>query len=290
MVAKKVVAGHWDGFQVSGKKQRGCWVIETNVLNAGRSSSLSLLPVLFIPLSGNHPYVSERMRKNIIAFTRPFIEELETLFVDGMECRYNYPTCRINNLLPRSETLNVRAVLMLLTGNHPAQCKISNLKSSGKSACRRCKMHSELVDGRYVYGDNENQFIHPPMRRIAKELSHSVNILTRLQNDKAAREEYNMESGVSGDSHLWRLYHLYRFDISWDLVFDVMHVFNLNMFKNYIIKFFQDIREHPKSKILSELVDATCASITKARTSELKQGQWPDDPINDHKMYTTEEC
>lgn len=127
MVPKKVVAGHWDGFQVSGKKQRGCWVMETNVLNAGRSSSLSLLPVLFIPLSGNHPYVSERMRKNIIAFTRPFIEELETLFVDGMECRYNYPTLRISNLLPRSETLNVRAVLMLLTGNHPAQCKISNM-------------------------------------------------------------------------------------------------------------------------------------------------------------------
>jgi len=68
VVPKKVVmgdprnlalAGHWDGFQISGKKQRGYWVMEIDVLNAGTSSNLSLLHVLFIPLSGNHPYVVE---------------------------------------------------------------------------------------------------------------------------------------------------------------------------------------------------------------------------------------
>ena len=57
-----------------------------------------------------------------------------------------------------------------------------------------------------------------------------------------------------------------------------------------MIKFFQDICEHPKSNVLLELVEATCTSITKVRTCELKHGQWPQDPINDHESYTADEC
>jgi len=284
------LTGHWDGFQVSGKKQRGCWAMEIDVLNAGTSSSLSLLPVLFIPLGGNDPYVVKRMKENLTAFITPFVEELEALFVDGMHCRFNYPVCRISNLLPQSETPNLRALFMFMTGDHPAQCKISNLKSSGRAACRRCKMHSELVDGQYVYGESERQCQHPPERRTAKELRHSVDTLIRLKNDKKARNEHSMDSRVTGDSQLWRLYYLNRFDLSRDLVYDIMHIANLNLFKNFMKKFFQDIREHEKAEALLELVDATCTSVTKVRTYELRQGQWPQDPINDHENYTAEEC
>jgi hypothetical protein len=158
------LAGHWDGFQVSTKKQRGCWVMEIDVLNACTSSSLSLLPVLFIPLGGNPPYIMNRMKANLSAFITPFVKELEALYVYGMQCIFNYPTCRISNLLSQSEIVNLRAFFMFMTGDHPAQCKISNLKSLGKAACRRCKMHSELVDGQYVYGQSEVQCMHPPER------------------------------------------------------------------------------------------------------------------------------
>jgi hypothetical protein len=33
-----------------------------------------------------------------------------------------------------------------------------------------------------------------------------------------------MDSGVTDESKLWCLYHLYKFDLSCDLMFDVMHI------------------------------------------------------------------
>ena len=124
------------------------------------------------------------MKDNLSAFITPFVKELEALFVFGMQCRFNYPTCRISNLLSQSETVNLRAILLFMIGDHSTQNKISNLKSSGKAACRRCKMHSELVDGQYVYGQNEVQCVHPPERRTARELRYGVDTFIRLKNNK----------------------------------------------------------------------------------------------------------
>jgi len=134
-------------------------------------------------------------------------------------------------------------------------------------------MHSELVDGQYVYGQNEVQCVHPPEKRTAKELRHSMDTYIRLKNDKKSRDKHSMESGISGDSQLWRLYYLNGFDLSRDLVYDVMHVLNLNLFKNYIIKFFEDIYQHSKANVLLELIDKTCTNVTKVRPYKLKQGQ-----------------
>ena len=194
------LGAHWDGFNVSGKKRRGCWAMEISVLNAGTASSISLLPVLFIPLGGHEAYTVARMKENISAFVQPFVEELEDLFLDGITCQYNYPCRRISNILQNSETPKIIVILMLLTGDHPAQYKISNLKSSGKSGCRRCKMDStQNADGRYIYGNNEWQAQHPPPRRSAIELHESVRKWRALKNDKEARTQHSMESGVSGD-------------------------------------------------------------------------------------------
>ena len=84
--------------------------------------------------------------------------------------------------------------------DHPAQRKISNLKSSGKFTCQKYKIHSKLVDGQYIYGKNERQFTHPLKKCTVEELSHSMDTLLRLKNNKTARDEYNMEYGVFGDS------------------------------------------------------------------------------------------
>jgi hypothetical protein len=46
---------------------------------------------------------------------------------------------------------------------------------------------------------------------------------------------------IAGESPLWKLYHMYRFDLLLDLVFDVMHIGGLNMFKSYISDFFENI-------------------------------------------------
>lgn len=92
-----------------------------------------------------------------------------------------------------------------------------------------------------------------------------------------------------GESKLWHLYHLYRFDLSKDLVFDVMHIMGLNLFKNYTIIFFEDIGKHERKSDILDVVRSSCKSTTEARVGELKQSQWPRDPISHHETYTAEE-
>jgi hypothetical protein len=47
------------------------------------------------------------------------------------------------------------------------------------------------------------------------------------------KKKYGMDMGVSSVSPLWSLYHLHRFNLSLDLVLDVMHIGGLNIFKTY---------------------------------------------------------
>jgi hypothetical protein len=85
-------------------------------------------------------------------------------------------------------------------------------------------MHSTLFDKTYVYGKNYEQSITPPVRRTAKDLFDSVFKLKTYESNPRGAEQYSMDSGVIGESKLWHLYHLYKFDLSRDLVFDVMHI------------------------------------------------------------------
>ena len=39
------------------------------------------------------------------------------------------------------------------------------------------------------------------------------------------------------------MFHLYDFDISLDLVFDAIHITNLNLFKKYTKKLFSEMKE-----------------------------------------------
>jgi hypothetical protein len=48
------------------------------------------------------------------------------------------------------------------------------------------------------------------------------------------RDEVGCEANILGQSHLWKLYNLYGFDISCDLTYDVMHILTLCVFKKYI--------------------------------------------------------
>jgi hypothetical protein len=43
---------------------------------------------------------------------------------------------------------------MLAIEDNPTQRKIGEIKQSSKSACKRCKMLSQLQDDKYVYGKN----------------------------------------------------------------------------------------------------------------------------------------
>ena len=170
----------------------------------------------------------------------PFFKELHDMFCDGFNVEYNYPPNLISeHLRPGDGEQTIQAMLWLVTGDHPVQCKMGMLKLSGVSACHRCKMHAELKDGRYVYGRNREQFCVPPPPRNSTELWTAVNEWIKIPwSQHAALKIHCHGTGITGESPLWQLYHLYKFDISKDLVYDVMHMAGLNIFKTYIKKLF----------------------------------------------------
>jgi hypothetical protein len=103
-----------------------------------------------------------------------------------------------------------------------------------------------------------------------------------------AKEKISRETGISGESILWKLFHLYDFDLSNDLVFDLMHIAGLNLFKHYTTKLFNRVASLQDDLLLDE-VRKVCAQVNKSRPYELKQGRWPYDPIGRQSVYMAEE-
>ncbi|MCO5607388.1 hypothetical protein L7F22_061584 [Adiantum nelumboides] len=119
-------------------------------------------------------------------------------------------------------------VVVLNGGDHPAQCKLGQLKDGGKSFCRRDKAHVTLVEeahgGRYVYDRNRYQGRYPLEKRKVQDMWDAIRASKRCAT-KERKEDMLQNAGLSGVSILWRLYHLYGFDISRDLVYDVVEKF-----------------------------------------------------------------
>jgi hypothetical protein len=91
---------------------------------------------------------------------------------------------------------------------------------------------------------------------------------------------------ISGESLLWQLYHLYDFDISLDLVFDIMHITSLNLFKKYVEKVFLEMVE---VDVNLEDVKNLYSIVSLERPYELRQGRWPNNPVDLHSTYMAEE-
>ena len=76
--------------------------------------------------------------------------------------------------------------------------------------------------------------------------------------------------------------------MSKDLVFDIMHIMGLNLFKTYTKVFFEDVEKHERKNKIFDIVKSACKSVTQAYVAELKQIQWPYDPVTNHETYTAE--
>ena len=144
------LATHWDGFTISKRHNRSTWVLEVAILNAEKTNPIELIPVLFIPTSfipktgGANSVVDRKIKESMVKLLEPFIlKELQDLYCNGFNV--NYLWSLMSEHFPNIQgDLKIKAMLMLVTGDHPAQCKMGKLKQSRKSACRRCKMHSEV--------------------------------------------------------------------------------------------------------------------------------------------------
>lgn len=129
---------HWDGFQASRTTQKDCGVVEIKILNGGKNSIINILPVLFIPFSCKE--IIKNSSNVFSAFLRPLIKELEELYIAGIKVMYNYPVEQIfDDPFGHTMKCKVRGMLMMVTGDHPAQCKIGLFKDGGQYFCRRDK-------------------------------------------------------------------------------------------------------------------------------------------------------
>lgn len=136
---------HWDGFQSTTTAHKSTWTVEVQILNARSSVPIPLIPVLFIP-SIDDDCAEKKALNCLDAFLEPLIRELEELFVDGVEVEYNYPLDLIDGIGALSERkFQLRAILAIFTGDHPAQCKFGGWNTTGHSACRNCKMSTRWM-------------------------------------------------------------------------------------------------------------------------------------------------
>lgn len=258
------------------------------ILNAGVNTSIDILPILFIPQSCKK--IIKSSGDVFGTFLRPLIDELECLYVNGVNVAYEYPLGSIfDDPAEHSKICTMRAMVMMVTGDHPAQCKIGLVKNGGQEFCRRDMAHATLVKdgssniGRYVYDENRFQTRFPPVKRRVDDMAASL-IEAKRCCTQAEKEEVWKQSGLSGESILWRLYDLYGFNISLDLVFDVMHTLSLNVFKKYIGSLLKEANATVKRQI-----DEAVKTLSTLVPESIRHGRWPNCPSLYHESFKAEE-
>jgi len=81
---------HWDGFSSANTSLKNCWIVDLNILNCGRTNTLDPNPILFIP-SSSEKIIKQADPRVLTTFLKPFMIDLERLFVDGFLVEYAYP-------------------------------------------------------------------------------------------------------------------------------------------------------------------------------------------------------
>ncbi|MCO5577982.1 hypothetical protein L7F22_031820 [Adiantum nelumboides] len=189
---------HWDGFQAASTTQKDSAVVEIVILNSGKQSILGSIPILFLPLS--HKELQKKHGDVLSSFLHPLMNELESSFLSGFNVNYAIPNENISSSLCR-ETTRLRCMLMVCTGDHPAQCKLGQVKDGGMAFCRRDKAKVELIHDnngvhRYVYNQNRLQGRYPPPKRHVDELWQAIRMARRCST-KEKTEETLRDAGLA---------------------------------------------------------------------------------------------
>ena len=208
--------------------------------------------MIFIPAS------SEKLLKGtgeevMIAFLEPLMRELEFVFIEGFEVLYDFLLELIfEGLSPLSGIgdSKLRAMLMYWTGDHPAQTKVAGFKTSRYNACRcHYNVVEKVVGTKVIYLDNRRQaYDPPPAREIQTIYLESQDFQFGASSNRSRRNTI-----ITTYSKLWRLYDMYGFDLSLDLVYDSMHILPLNLFKNFVEQLMNEGRAVSVDNSLNEL-------------------------------------
>lgn len=269
--------GHWDGFQSARTRQRPCWTLEVQILNAGKISSLGPIPVLFIS-AGSDKIIRHEDASVLNAFLEPFIQDLEKVFITGFPVSYAYPPHLISEYLEpgcRDGSVTLHAMLMMFTGDLKAQCQVGILRDGGYGGCKR---HDVPLQRRrnapssrvsLVYCNCRREARHPFPRRSCESMLAAAIDWLELHPGRE-RLEVERKGGISGYSIMWRLYYLYGFDMSLDLVHDVMHTVSLNILKKYVTLLVESMSTVGQM----EELERALAIATQHRPQGLG-GRWP---------------
>ncbi|KAL3697336.1 hypothetical protein R1sor_011412 [Riccia sorocarpa] len=284
-----VIMGYWDGFQSSTTVVRNTWIVGIKVLNTGSNSKLPAMPVLFIP---NTTDESTNKLDILDAALEPFIRDCIDLFVNGVEVDYAYPTELVHGVSTLSSRFTLRCMLVMFSGDHPAQCKFAGFSTGGFAGCRRCECLSRWrsrprvgLGGIVEYHGNRKCHRHPPRARCIQELHDSALQIARCETS-AQRKEITRRSGVVSKTRAWRLVDGLGLDLSRDLTFDVMHVLALCLFKKYIELLRKDTMDSPQRK---SALSKAMADVTTAKPSSIT-GRWPRDIFTRIGYFKAEEC
>ncbi|MCO5601221.1 hypothetical protein L7F22_055340 [Adiantum nelumboides] len=180
-------------------------------------------------------------------------------------------------------------MLMVVTGDHPAQCKIGLFKDGGQHFCRLDKAIASLDSsnpsfvGRYIYDKTCLQCRYPPPKRTMAEMQKALSLSVKTTS-QSQPDDILKNAGLSGKSSLWRLNDLYGFDLSLDLVYDTMHILSLNIFQKYISLLMRNSSSEMKRKI-----DDITARALSCVPPTLRYGRWPRYPSKYHESYKAEE-
>ena len=119
--------------------------------------------------------------RNLDQFLKPFLKEIKDIFINRITIPISSPRVIGNITLP--ETMVIRVVLVLITGDHPTQCETSKFLNQGKAGCRKCHLpgiHSQNPDNyRMYYGNNRYHFRDSFAKR---KLTEEVNIMYQIES------------------------------------------------------------------------------------------------------------
>ncbi|MCO5554154.1 hypothetical protein L7F22_007680 [Adiantum nelumboides] len=225
-----------DGFQAASTTMKDSAVVEIVVMNGGKRSILGSLPVLFLPLS--HRDLEIKHNDILGAFLHPLFLDLEKSFVEGFDLHYAYPSNDICDKI-QGGRVTLRSMLMLCTGDHPAQCKLGQVKDGGMSFCKGDKAKATFVGERYVYDANRYQGRYPPKKRHVEKMWRSVKKSKRCMTKN--KKEETLRKGV----------------------YDSMHILSLNLFQKYLRK----------------LVSTASTSMKEEIDMAVKEKGWTQDDI-----------
>lgn len=259
------------------------------ILNASSSAKLPDMPILFIPNTKEGVTQKVDLLETCI---EPFVQECQLLFVDGIEVDYCYSVDMIEGAQNLEKKFTMRVMLVLFSGDHPAQCKFGGFTNGGKSGCRRCRPLTQWkatpgvgVGGMLVYGENRRQQRFPIARKTAEELHDAANAVglceTLLQKKAIA-----ISTGVTGKTPCWRLFKLYNFNPSTDIIYDPMHILALCIFRKFVEFLKKDIETDPEKR--AAFLKAL-EVVTRRRTTELRGGRWPKDLFSRIGFWKAEE-